>query len=73
MINKSELIGIAAIVAVGFASPAFAQRPPVTVYDSGADAYAMVPGYGGGAYSFVPPANGGGSFGYNQNLRRDEW
>lgn len=72
MVNKLELIGIAAIVAVGFASPAFAQRPPVSVYDSGADAFAMVPAYGGG-YVFNPPANGGGSFGYNQNLRRDEW
>jgi hypothetical protein len=73
MIYKSGLIGIAAIVAVGFASPAFAQRLGVTMYDSGAEAFDMVPGYGGGAYSFAPPANGGGSFGYNQNLRRDEW
>jgi hypothetical protein len=73
MINKLELIGIAAVVAVGFASPAFAQRPPVAVYDSGAAAFDMVPGGYGGGYVFNPPANGGGSFGYNQNLRRDEW
>lgn len=68
MINKSRLIGIAAIVAVGFASPAFAQRDVVTPYDSGVSAFGMVDGP-----NFTPPANGGGSFGYNENLRRDDW
>lgn len=75
MINKSKLIGIATLVTVGFASPSFAQGYAGTVYDSGLDAYAMVPAFGayGGPYVFNPPANGGGSFGYNQNLRHDEW
>jgi hypothetical protein len=67
MMHKSELIGIVAIVAVGFASPAFAQQPAVTVYDSGVNAFDMVPAYGG-AGSFAPAAHGGGSFGYNENL-----
>jgi hypothetical protein len=68
MINKPKLIGIAALVAVGFASPAFAQR----TYDSGVYAYDMVPAYGGGA-SLAPGATGGGSFGYNETLRRNDW
>lgn len=72
MISKSGLIGIAAIVAVvGFASPAFAQHAG-TVYDSGLSAYGMVPLYGSDG-SLAPPATGGGSFGYNENLRRDQW
>jgi hypothetical protein len=69
MINKSRLIGIASLAAVGFASPAFAQQP---VYDSGLNAFDMVPAGEGGGF-FVPGANGGGSFGYNENLRRDQW
>jgi hypothetical protein len=72
MIYKSGLIGIAAIVAVGFASPAFAQQHAFAVYDSGVNAFAMVPAHGSGGF-FVPAANGGGSFGYNENLRRDQW
>jgi hypothetical protein len=68
MINKSDLIGIAAIVAVGFASPAFARGHAVTAYDSGVNAFGMAYGR-----DFTPPANGGGSFGYNESLRRDEW
>jgi hypothetical protein len=39
---------------------------------SGLRAYDMVPGpYGAGQYS--PSANGGGSLGYNENLRTDQW
>ena len=72
MINKSQLIGMAAIVAVSFASPAFAQRPAAWAYDGGVNAYAMVPGIGYRASS-LPAASGGGSFGYNENLRRDDW
>lgn len=72
MINTSKLIGIAAIVAVGFASPAFAQRYTAMAYDSGVNAFAMVPEIEGGG-SFAPAAAGGGSFGYNENLRRDQW
>jgi hypothetical protein len=72
MINKSKLIGIAAIVAVGLTSPAFAQRYPVTAYDSGVHAFGMVPG-GGGVGSYSPEASGGGSFGYNESLLRHDW
>jgi hypothetical protein len=66
MTNKSKLIGIAAIVAVGFASPASAQR----AYDIGVNAYDMV---GPLSRSDYPAASGGGSFGYNDNIRRDQW
>jgi hypothetical protein len=39
---------------------------------SGLNAFAMVPsGDGGSALS--PAATGGGSVGYNENLRRDQW
>jgi len=72
MVNKSELIGIAAIIAVGFASPALAQQGAVTVYDGGLNAFDMVTVDGGGG-SFAPPATGGGSFGYNENLHRNQW
>ena len=64
MINKSKLIGIAAIVAVGFASPAFSQR---YVADSGLNAFAAVPADGGGS-AFNPAATGGGSVGYNSDI-----
>lgn len=70
MTNTSKLIGIAAIMAVSFASPAFAQRPAVRAYDSGVNAFAMAPPIDG---SSLPAASGGGSFGYNESLRRDEW
>lgn len=72
MVTKSRLIGIAAIVAVGFASPAFAQRHAAPAYDSGLYAYGMVTPDGGDG-SLAPPATGGGSFGYNENIRRDQW
>jgi hypothetical protein len=68
VINKPALIGITAIMAVGFASPAFAEPDAATPYDSGVSAFGMVDGS-----NFTPPANGGGSFGYNENLRRDAW
>lgn len=71
MIIKSGLIGIAALAAVAFASPAFAQQPAITVYDNGLNAFGLVTVGGGG--SFSPAAHGGGSFGYNENLRRDQW
>jgi hypothetical protein len=69
MINKSKLIGIAAVVALGFASQAFAQQ---RAYDPGLYAYYMVPAYEGSG-SFTPGASGGGSFAYNENLRRNDW
>ena len=72
MVNKSKLIGIVVIVAVGFASPALAQRRAVTAYDNGLYAYGMVPAYGG-IGSISPEANGGGSYGYNESLLRHDW
>jgi hypothetical protein len=44
----------------------------VAARQSGANAFAMVPGSAGGS-AFSPAANGGGSVGYNENLRRDQW
>ena len=61
MRSKLKLIGIAAIVAVGFASPAFAQR----AHDPGVNAYDMVGPLGSG---FGPADNGGGSVGYNSDI-----
>ena len=72
MVNKSMLISIVAIVAVGFASPTFAQRRAVTAYDNGLYAYGMVPAYGG-IVSASPEASGGGSYGYNETLLRHDW
>ena len=67
--TKSQLIGIAAIVAVAFTSPALAQR---YVDDSGRSAFAAVPADAGGS-AFHPAATGGGSFGYNENVNRSDW
>jgi hypothetical protein len=39
---------------------------------SGLNAFAMVPAAGGGS-AFSPAATGGGSVGYNENLRADTW
>ena len=66
MMSTLKLIGIATIVAVGFASPSFAQR----AYDIGVNAYDMVGPVGRSDY---PAASGGGSFGYNEHIRRDQW
>jgi hypothetical protein len=62
MIRLSRLILIAVTVA-GIASVAARQ--------SELNAFAMVPGGEGGTFS--PAANGGGSVGYNEYLRRDQW
>ncbi len=48
------------------------RRHAVTAGQSGLDAFAMVPGSAGGS-AFTPSATGGGSIGYNENLRRDQW
>jgi hypothetical protein len=68
MTHVAKLAFIAA-VAIGTAAPALAQS-----YDPefGRGAYDMVPPvYGGSALH--PGATGGGSYGYNENLRRDAW
>jgi opacity protein-like surface antigen len=82
MTSMSKFAIIAAVAAV-IASPAFAQstsqNAKVVVHQtsqskaaaarqSGLDSFAMVPG---GAYD--PALSGGGSVGYNQNLRTDQW
>lgn len=49
-----------------------ARRHAIATRQSGFNAFAMVPrGDGGGAFN--PAATGGGSVGYNENLRRDQW
>jgi hypothetical protein len=40
---------------------------------SGLNAYAMVPHSGAATGSFGAQATGGGSIGYNENLRTDQW
>jgi len=62
-------LALIAVAVAGIASPSFAKSRHHTVAaQSGFSAFAMVPG---GAFS--PAANGGGSIGYNENLRRDAW
>ncbi len=114
MINKSNLVLIAAVAMMSIASPAFAQSShgaQVTGSASnredlnrgyyfggsgsqtGLDAYAEIsprygrsPGHHGGLYAFAtvphaqsdhsaddPALTGGGSFGYNESLRTNQW
>jgi hypothetical protein len=80
MIRISRL-ALVAVAAAGIVTPAAAQsfnpvarhaRIHAVAPQSGLDAFAMVPrGEGGSALS--PAATGGGSVGYNENLRRDQW
>jgi hypothetical protein len=82
MTNLSRVALIAAVAAIGLASPAFAQTQRVAVHhvrhrtpmgtQTGTDAFAMVPGFQGGS-AFSPSSTGGGSIGYNENLRKDQW
>lgn len=79
MMNKWKMAAAAALMAVGIASPALAHthhaaRP---VFHRSADpqsglrAFDMVPG--GSWNSYSPAQTGGGSLGYNENLRTDQW
>ena len=80
MISISKL-ALIAVAAAGIATPAAAQsfdsaarhaRINAATSQNGFNAFAMVPrGDGGSALS--PAATGGGSVGYNENLRRDQW
>jgi hypothetical protein len=82
MTNLSRLALIAAVAAMGLASPAFAQTQRVAVHhvrhhtpagaQTGSNAFAMVPSFQGGS-AFSPSSTGGGSVGYNENLRTDQW
>lgn len=103
MINKWKIATLAALIAAGVASPAFAQSADHTgsqlpsYYDatgrqtwgswgpqaiaissrhsvarrSGLYAFAMVPNTAPRSYSV--PALAGGSIGYNENLRTNQW
>lgn len=44
----------------------------VATRQSGVNAFAMMPAVGTGS-AFSPAATGGGSVGYNENLRKDAW
>jgi hypothetical protein len=68
-IGKLALIAIAA---AGIAAPAFAQSYHPAAHQNGRNAFAMVPGSASGS-ALSPAATGGGSIGYNENLRRDQW
>jgi hypothetical protein len=82
MTNFSRVALIAAVAAMGLASPAFAQMQRVAVHhvrhhtsagtQTGSNAFAMVPSFQGGN-AFSPSSTGGGSVGYNENLRKDTW
>jgi hypothetical protein len=69
--NRIFGLALIAVAAAGIAAPAFAQSydPPGV---SGRNAFAMVPAGDGGSV-LNPAATGGGSIGYNENLRRDQW
>jgi hypothetical protein len=53
------------------ASPSHSARARAATPRNGSSAFAFVPGTPSG--SFSPQATGGGSVGYNQNLRTDQW
>lgn len=73
MKKLSTKILVAAITAVAIASPAFAhsglRHDLTSSRQSGSHAYAMV--LADATYS--PTLAGGGSAGYNENLRQDRW
>jgi hypothetical protein len=48
------------------------RRHAVAPRQNGFNAFAMVPGSADGS-ALSPAATGGGSLGYNENLRRDQW
>jgi hypothetical protein len=82
--TRMSKLALVAIAAVGVAAPALAQssqhrvglhkvhRQTVVARDSGLNAFALAPGGAGGS-AFSPAATGGGSLGYNENLRRNQW
>lgn len=74
-------LALIAVAIAGIAAPASAQsyypvarhaRINAAIAQSGLNAFAMVPAGGGGSV-LSPAATGGGSVGYNENLRRDQW
>lgn len=73
MISKSKLAIIAAVVATSVATPALAHQRHygTATRHNGQNAFAMVPSTA--VNSFSPAARGGGSVGYNENLKTDQW
>ena len=83
MLVKARSAIIAIVTVLAIAPPALAQssapqyprathrvpRQIVGGYNNGVDAFDVVPG--GGAFS--PALTGGGSVGYNESLRHDQW
>ena len=67
--NRISILAVIAIADAAIATPAVAQS-----FDPefGATAYGKVPVRDGGS-ALHPGATGGGSIGYNENLRRDQW
>lgn len=62
-------IALTAVIVLSSAIEAAAQAPRYYYYDRGASrSYGALP-----RLSDYPAAAGGGSAGYNQNLRRDDW
>lgn len=53
-------------------APRRTHRRAVAASPSGLNAFAMVPAFQGGS-AFDASLTGGGSSGYNENLRRDDW
>jgi opacity protein-like surface antigen len=80
MANVSKLMLGAAIAAVSIASPALAahKAKPISAHQNG---YVAQSNQGSGARAFAsvprsvddPAVTGGGSIGYNQNLRLNQW
>jgi opacity protein-like surface antigen len=80
MANVSKLMLAAAIAAVSIASPALAAHKgkPISAHQNG---YVAQSNQGSGARAFAsvprsvddPAVTGGGSIGYNQNLRLNQW
>lgn len=66
MSKVSKLVFVAAIAASA-ATPALAQTPGEGFYNYSA------PGPAWSYYSDHPAATGGGSWGYNEQVRKDDW
>jgi hypothetical protein len=68
MISKSKLALIAAVAAIGIASPVLAQSR-----DSGRDLFDVAPSNVAASTVYDPAATGGGSIGYNESQTTNQW
>jgi hypothetical protein len=64
-------LGIALMATPAFAQQTRAHHHHIVARQSGLNAFAMVPRAQGDG--LAPAATGGGSIGYNENLRTDTW